>query len=473
MSEVLDSQQPSGPRNADGLGKATAADGGKKRFAHPSSWLMLGVLWLVYSMNANVTNIIFPTSGLLASDFKLSPSQLGLLIGGLMCARGLLAPVLSTWADRGGQGWARKNRQLMVAAVYLGLCFLTGLNFITASFTVFLILSLVRYFACGLGETIEVTAVSEWWPRNRRGFAQGAHHTAFPWGSFIGSQIIALILSISNNNWRLAYLFFPLLAIPFLALYWFTSTRSRFASVVAFAKENNLDMALDDDAQAVKAKPGAFKRALHNPNVHLAGVASGLQIAMYWGISTWIPLYLINIGNYTAAAAAAAGFLFTLTGGAGQIVWGGISDRIGRKNVMIICCVWLAVTVELLRFTTSSAFALVFFQLVLGVCSNAVYPVLYAWGSDSSEHGAVGIANSIQVFYQGLGALMPLLIGVLIGAGGGYKSASGYDLSLHMMAAAEVLCLIVVTLFMRESTGKRRGHDFAFVSLRSCNITPD
>lgn len=461
-----ESTAPSAPSSS----RTTKSTAPKKRFAHPSSWLMLAVLWLVYSMNANTTNIIFPTSGLIAGDFKLSPTQLGLLIAVLMCARGLVAPLLSTWADRGGQGWARKYRQVVVAAVYLGLCLLTGLNWLTGTLAVFLVLSVIRYCANGLGETIEVTAVSEWWPRNRRGFAQGAHHTGFPWGSFLGSQVIALILAATNNNWRATYLFFPLLAIPFLLLYWFTSTKTRYAKVVTYTKQRGEEMALDEQAGHTKAQRGAFARALRNPNVHLAGVASGVQIAMYWGVSTWIPLYLVNISHYTAAAAAAAGFLFTLTGGLGQIVWGGISDRFGRKRVMLFCCVWLAIAVELLRFTTDSPFALVFFQLIFGVCSNAVYPVLYAWGSDSSERGAVGISNSIQVFYQGLGALMPLGIGALIAAGGGYTSASGYGSSLHLMAAAEVVCLVIVTLFMRESTGPRRGKDFGLVPLEKCNI---
>ncbi len=442
----------------------------KKRFGHPSSWLMLVALWLVYAMNANVTNIIFSTSSLIADEFALSPAQLGLIIGLFMCARGLLAPVLSTWVDRGGQGWARKYRQLTIAAVYLGACFLTGFTWVSGALAGFLAISLIRYFAVGVGEAIEVTAVSEWWPRNRRGFAQGAHHTGFPWGTFIGSQIIALILALTSNDWRVAYLVFPLIGLPFLAFYWFTSTRKRYAEVVEFANQQGDEMALDEDAGDTKAAPGAFARALRNPNVHFGAIASGVQIAMYWGVSTWIPLYLVNIGEYTAAAAAAASFLFTLTGGAGQIVWGAISDRFGRKATMIFCCAWLAIAVELLQLTTASPFALVFFQLVFGVCSNAVYPILYAWGSDASEKGAVGISNSLQVFYQGLGALMPLLIGLMIAAGGGYTSYAGYGWSLHLMAGAQILCLLIVAFLMRETTGNRRGRDFAFVSPASCNI---
>jgi MFS family permease len=432
---------------------------------------MLVVLWLVYSMNANATNIIFSTSTLTADDFSLSPGQLGLIIGLFMCARGMMAPVLSTWVDRGGQGWARKYRQLTVASVYLGTCFLAGINWISGALAGFLAISLVRYFAVGVGEVIEVTAVSEWWPRNRRGFAQGAHHTGFPWGTFLGSQVIALILASTNNNWRMAYLVFPVTALPFLALYWFTSTRQRYAMVVDFARTQNAEMALGEDAGDTKAAPGAFGRALRNPNVHFGALASGLQIAMYWGVSTWIPLYLVDIGNYTAAAAAAAAFLFTLTGGLGQIVWGAVSDKLGRKTIMIFCCVWLAVAVELLQFTTASTFALVFFQLVFGVCSNAVFPILYAWGADSAEHGTVGISNSLQLFYQGLGALMPLLIGVMISAGGGYHSFAGYGWSLHLMAGTEVICLFIITFLMRETTGKRRGRDFGVFSTAKCNIT--
>jgi MFS family permease len=443
----------------------------RKRFAHPSSLLMLAVLWLVYSMNANATNIIFSTSTLTASDFALSPGQLGLIISLFMCARGLMAPVLSTWVDRGGQGWARKYRQLTIAAVYLGTCFLAGFTWVSGALAGFLAISLVRYFAVGVGEMIEVTAVSEWWPRNRRGFAQGAHHTGFPWGTFIGSQLVAVILAATDNDWRIAYMAFPIIALPFLALYWFTSTRRRYAKVVTFTRAQGEEMALGEDAGDTKAAPGAFGRALRNPNVHFGAVASGVQIAMYWGISTWIPLYLVNIGKYTAAAAAAASFLFTLTGGLGQVVWGAVSDKLGRKAVMIFCCVWLAAAVELLQFTTNSTFALVFFQLIFGVCSNAVFPILYAWGADSSEHGAVGISNSLQIFYQGLGALMPLLVGVLIAAGGGYHSSAGYGWSLHLMAGTEILCLLIVTLLMRETTGKRRGRDVALVSAAKCNIT--
>jgi hypothetical protein len=71
-------------------------------------------------MNANVTNIILSTSNPIADKFSLSPGQLGLIIGLFISARGLLAPVLSTWVERGGQGLARKHRQPTIAAVYLG-----------------------------------------------------------------------------------------------------------------------------------------------------------------------------------------------------------------------------------------------------------------------------------------------------------------------------------------------------------------
>ncbi len=92
-------------------------------------------------------------------------------------------------------------------------------------------------------------------------------------------------------------------------------------------------------------------------------MASMLGIAVYVGISFWLPQYIAFVGNYSFAEAAAYSAVFTITGGIGQILWGWVSDSLGRKFTCIVAFAWLGLGIFLLQYAGAGLAWLIVLQL--------------------------------------------------------------------------------------------------------------
>ncbi|SER48027.1 Major Facilitator Superfamily protein, partial [Pseudomonas cuatrocienegasensis] len=165
------------------------------RGAGTASWGAMILLWLVYAMDANSRQMFFMVLPSITSEFKTSPELTGLLAAIITVATSLIAVPCMIWADKGGQGWMRKYRHLPIVIAYTLFTFLTGLNILTASLGMLVALQIISHAFGGAGEAIEVTSVSEWWSKERRGFALGLHHTGYPWGTLIGGLAISALLN--------------------------------------------------------------------------------------------------------------------------------------------------------------------------------------------------------------------------------------------------------------------------------------
>ena len=436
------------------------------------SWTAMGYLWLIYAMNTNMRQWFQIVQPSLVNEFHLSPSRMGLYSGLLTIALGVSGIGLSPWLDRGGHGWARKYRHLPIALCYMVFSILTGIGPLTTAFGAIFCFQLVKNLASGVGEAAEVTAVAEWWPLERRGFAQGLHHTAFPWGSLLGGLAISAVFGIfGSTSWRAVFLVLPWLLLPLLALFWRFSTAASYAGFVADTRRRGLTPPLLEgtDGATLHAAHGAFGRAVRNPNILVSSLASGFANFTYYGITFWLPLYLAFVAHYSLAKVAALSVLFTITGGIGQIVWGSISDHLGRKYSLVLMFLWLTVAFLLFRYAGESVGALVAVQLFAGMATNGVYPVLYALASDSSEKGAVGIANGLNMGGLILGGLGTVVVGAIIQWGGGYGSAAGFAVSLYFLSGVMALSAVMIALFTRETAGRFIHLDRALVSRQACH----
>jgi MFS family permease len=186
------------------------------------------------------------------------------------------------------------------------------------------------------------------------------------------------------------------------------------------------------------------------------------------GLSFWLPLYLAFVAHFDLALVATYSVLFTITGGLGQIVWGSISDRYGRKYSLVVMFLWLTVAFLLFRYVGEGVGVMILVQLFAGMATNGVYPVLYAMASDSSEKGAIAIGNGLNMGGLIIGGFGPILVGWLIGLGGGYQSPDGFMASLYVLAAIMLLAAVMIALFTRETAGRFRHRDRALVSVASC-----
>lgn len=444
-----------------------------KRLGIPLTSLgALVCLWLVYAMNANTRQIIFYVIPPIVSEFKVSPTTIGIVSSIFTICVSAFALPAGPWFDRGGQGWARKYRNLVMAVGYFVFSLLTGVGALTHSIWGVVTLQSIKNAFGGAGEGVEVTSAVEWFPKERFGFALGWQHTAYPWGTLIGAVATGAILAgFGSQNWRFVFLIIPLAMVPIWIIYWIYATRRRYRTFEQTTEELGLSRPLTASDTGT-APRGTLWRTIKNPNILVPGLASCFGIMTYSGISFWLPQYLAFVAKYNYAEAAAFSAVFTITGGIGQFAWGWISDFLGRKLALLITFVWLAAGIYLLQFTSQSLALLIVVQLFAGLATNAIYPVLYAYASDSAYEHGIGTANSFMAFALYIGGVSPLILGLLIAAGGGYHSSAGYLFGLYFMVFISLLAAVLLLFFTRETVGRWRGRDIGVFSLERCNVTP-
>lgn len=445
-----------------------------RRFRTPGTAIAaLFFLWLVYAMNANTRQIFYYVLPPMIEEFELTPGRTGVIAAIVTCATSLIAIPAGPWFDRGGHGWARKYRNGIVAAGYFVFSILTGIAALTASVWNVVVIQSIKNAFGGAGEAVEVTSLAEWYPVEKRGLALGIQHAAYPWGTGLGAIATGAILAaFGPEDWRYVFLIIPLAMIPIWLGYWRFSTRKRYERFERDTEAAGLTkpLASGTGAEQHHAESGALGRSLRNPNILVTALASMCGIMIYTGISFWLPQYIAFVGGFSFAEAAAYSAVFTITGGIGQIFWGTVSDYIGRKISLIIAFTWLAAGLFLLRYSAEGVGALVAVQLFAGLATNAIFPVLYAFGSDSAEPGAMGTANSILLFFLYVGGISPLVMGSLIGLGGGFEDRTGYFYALYFLVAMSILAAIMIALFTRETVGRFKERDRALVSRQQTHV---
>ncbi|CAB3745592.1 hypothetical protein LMG24238_07715 [Paraburkholderia sediminicola] len=452
---------------------ATPAPSGVRHAAPSRSWWALALLWIVYALDANSRQMFFMVLPSITKEFGVDARTMGLYATYITMATALIAVPAMVWADRGGHGWRRKYRHLPIVIAYTLFTCLTGVSVMTASIGALVLMQVLSHAFGGAGESIEVTSLAEWWSKERRGFALGAHHTGYPWGTLLGGLIVGGILSaFGPENWRVPFLLFPIPVIVAFSIYWFFCNKAnyqRLNSAITSAGETP-PLSSEFAEHTAGAPKGSLLVALANPNILVIAIVSLLAVVAYFGISFWLPQYLAFVAKYNFAEAAAYSVLFTITGGLGQIVWGWLSDRIGRKFCLILVFIWLAVGMVLMKFTYMGLGTLIAVQLFAGFALNAPYTLVYAIAFDSTKPGTTGIAGSIINVGIYAGGFGPYVIGAMIGAKGGFSVAEGYYDALYFISGLMVAALILTVFFTRETAGWFKKHDFAIVSKKSCNV---
>jgi FSR family fosmidomycin resistance protein-like MFS transporter len=147
--------------------------------------------------------------------------------------------------------------------------------------------------------------------------------------------------------------------------------------------------------------------------------ASILRAWAIFAAITYIPMYLVSQG-YDLVTSSMVLTLMLLTGVAGQVAGGHISDRIGRKEFMVFALAG-AVPFFYLFFATSGILALIAL-LCFGFCLWSTF--------------AVAVAMSHELLPQNVGLASGIMLGLAIGFGGLGVAVNGMIADHYSLAAA-------------------------------------
>ncbi|MCH5512407.1 MFS transporter [Pseudomonas syringae] len=403
---------------------------------HRFSWVSLLVCWMIWILNAYDREIVLRLGPTISKHFDLSADQWGTVATVVMLALAVLDIPGSIWSDRYGGGWKRARFQVPLVLGYTALSFLSGFKALSGSLASFIALRVGVNLGAGWGEPVGVSNTAEWWPVERRGFALGAHHTGYPIGAMLSGIVASFVISTyGEENWRYVFFFAFVVALPLMIFWARYSTAERITQLYVDIAAKGMTPPDSTPSTNVKGQVWkSVKATLSNRNIALTAGNTLLTQVVYMGVNIVLPAYLYNILNLSLAESAGMSVVFTLTGILGQLIWPSLSDIIGRRITLIICGIWMAVSVGAFYFA-NTILIVIAVQLLFGLVANAVWPIYYAVASDSAQPSATSTANGIITTAMFIGGgIAPVLMGTLISMGGGWTSLSGYTVCFFVMA---------------------------------------
>jgi MFS family permease len=171
-----------------------------------------------------------------------------------------------------------------------------------------------------------------------------------------------------------------------------------------------------------------------------AGLVNNLNDAMAWGL---LPIVQAAAGLPIAQIGLLAG-AYPATWGIAQVATGALSDRIGRKRLIVVGMLAQALAIAAIA-ATSGFVPWLIAAVLLGLGTAMVYPTLIAVVADVAEPRRRGAVTGIYRFWRDLGfAAGAILVGLL---------ADRFDARVAILAVAALTAAsgVIVAVRMRET----------------------
>ena len=182
--------------------------------------------------------------------------------------------------------------------------------------------------------------------------------------------------------------------------------------------------------------PGLFR----NRGLVLLSTSSAFRSMTQNALLTFLPVYLAYEMGYSSFWVGACMFALQTAGFAAAPVAGHLSDRMGRKSVMMTSMAMTAVVLVFMALAGKSL-AFVFFVAVLGFFLYAIRPVLQAWLIETTPRNMGGTSIGVLFGAQALGSSIGPLLGGLV------ADSFGLTATFHFLAGTIVAANLFI-LFM-------------------------
>lgn len=417
--------------------------------AHPVSWWMLGITTLAILITS-IDRVILPTvlPGI-SAEFHLSTTEGGVLVSLSFLGTLIGGVLLGAVGDLVGRGHRRTWTWVITVAVTCASSIVTAATHSLAGLRIWRVLMGV---GTGSMEPINVAMVAEWWPREHRGFATGVHHTGFPFGQLLGPVLIGAVLSA--GSWRDAFLWIPLIAVPIMIAQLVVGRRRNLQRVNDWIDDQRMTPTVRTGESGRFENPlRAVRTAVAERNVW-CGI--GMSFGLLWaeaGVTAFLTTQLVTQAGMSLAGAAITSGASGITGWIGQVVWGTLSDRVGRKRSLGVICLGWAVTVAAMPLIHSAAVAWAVL-VAWGLFRNSPFPVAYALVIDSApEAASSGMGLTVGIAFGLSGVFGPTVAGWMI-------DQVGYT-SNYLLMAGICLLMVVPVWLIRETVRPGRSAEVA------------
>jgi len=336
------------------------------------------------------------------------------------------------WQDRSGP---------KIVAIVGGL--VLGLGNILASQAGQLELVYVTYgvlggIGIGLAYVCPIAACIKWFP-DKRGFVSGLAVAGFGAGSFFYAQFANYLLGLglATSSWRQAFI---VLGAAYLT------------SILAGAQllRNPPDGWLPKGWKPPPSTGKASDRSYTWTEMVRTGTFYTLWAMFAFAASSGLMVigHLSPFGQesgLSAAQAAAAVGVLALFNGAGRIVWGLVSDKVGRKKTMLAMFALNTVVMFSLKEMGRSVLLLAVASATVGFCFGGTLAIFPSATADSFGTKHLGVNYGLMFTAYGVAGIVGPLVGALV-----HDSSGSYVYAFTVAAVLSVLSLLL-TLTLKAS----------------------
>ena len=245
-----------------------------------------------------------------------------------------------------------------------------------------------------------IAFLSETFPKNR-GYVLAVHATGANIGDAASPAIAGLLLLAMT--WQTASM--ALAAPVFVALV--------IVAVALLPRERPAQAAGGRRGMSFADYVAGMVAIARNRPVRNLTLVTGVRGMAQAGIVLYVPLYLVNVLEFSPAQQGTAMMLMQLGGVAASMIAGTLSDRIGRRPVVFSGLTATTIAIVGITFITNDLVFIVGVA-VLGFVLFAVRPVMQGWMMDLTPKELGGSATSVMFGVQSLfAALVPILGGIV------------------------------------------------------------
>ncbi len=395
-------------------------EGGTQPYQMRYRWVMLALIWSLYSVFGVVMRSISPLITPMLKDLNISYTQMGSILGSWPIAYIPVSLIGGAIMDRWG---IRK-------ALCFGI-FVIGLSEILRYFpTGFLLMFLcVALFGVG-GPMISIggpKTIALWFRGKERGLAAGIYMTGPSIGGFVAYALTtSVVMPLAGYSWRLTFVYYSLLAFAAALVWWF------------LAKEVKPTEAAGESISMLKV----FTSLIKLRNVQLILIMGFLSFVITHGFNDWMPK-ILEVSGMSPKMAGFAASISTVAAVPAAVTISPLTPPRLRKHLVAILSVVVAITQPVAVLISGAP--LIVGLAIYGAATFAVFPLLLLILMDMPEIGAkyMGVAGGMFFCVSEIGGFGgPFILGAL-------RDLSGnFFVGLFFLVALN-LAMIVMALLLK------------------------